>query len=562
MCRLSFSLLIMVVPVSASAGILVVNTNPKVSVPIQVDGIDRGVTPLTWPGCSKGRHQVTIDHPDYSAKPITVVCKAAGLTRATINLKSQRWTLKLSSSPSKLNVFVNEQKVCVTPCSHSGKGKQNLKIDMRSPDNLLVSLGMSSTRRIRISSGIEKAVKISIPHGFIALKRATDLGQLKINGTVTLGEEAIAIPTGRYQIVLDYDSKTRDPSRVPSWVSRKISVKRNKLIRIAPPLLRRVRPASINLSAPAQWVSVFVDGNRLTTKRLRLRPGQVELTAKLPNSFYKADWLTKTIRLTEGKRHLIVPPVVQRLPHGAVVLSEQSEYGTIKLAESSQLDTSIQSPLLSANKDGEVYLKPGQYEARLVDVPVAQRASWNTKKFTIKDGETVAIKPPNFALAPATLMVKLSPSDAQVVANNTILGPVPVEGLELPAVATRLEFRKSGYKPKRVRANLKPGKPLQLEPIVLRRLGMTDNVPGGLATTLMSGAVLAAGVGSVMYAGQLRSEYTGLWETGGNRARQEELYEQHQSIYPVAMGLISVGTLGATWVGYRLFKAPAVGIDD
>ena len=244
-------------PVSISlkplTGLLLIHTNPD-DAAVQVDGIDRGQSPLFLMDVSLGQHIVKFTKIGYLDKEIEINVKSRSPMRIDKNLSSSSAILAISSVPAGARVLLNGTDKGQTPCRLEGipAGESTLEIS---------SEGYKSfTQKIKLSAGQDESVSATLKAIRAKLKIASAPTGAKIYVDNMLRGTApveLMLDSGEHRIRADltgFDSVART-------VTLKNAEERIEELRLD------VNCGQIHVTTEPAGITVFVDGkNRGKTK--------------------------------------------------------------------------------------------------------------------------------------------------------------------------------------------------------------------------------------------------------------------------------------------------------
>ena len=114
-----------------------------------------------------GEYNLTVDNPLFEKKKLNVIIKKGESTNLNVKLESIKGFLKLESKPNNAKVFINNQKIGVTPTIFKGEGGEyNIEIKKENyetiNDKIVITNQNKVNQRDYILELIEAKIKISV----------------------------------------------------------------------------------------------------------------------------------------------------------------------------------------------------------------------------------------------------------------------------------------------------------------------------------------------------------------------------------------------------------------
>jgi hypothetical protein len=187
-------------PAPAVSGVLLVETVPP-ALPIKVDGIDRGLSPLTLQNVAPGEHDVMLANGRETlhrkvtvrgGETMSLLVTAAGTGQSSV---AAGWLT--FDAPIALQIRESGSLLGSTESDRLLIAAGNHTLDFANPD-----LGFTQRLTVNVTSGKTSAVQIKVPNGTLSLN-AQPWAQVWVDGT-RVGETPIGNlvrPIGRHEVV-------------------------------------------------------------------------------------------------------------------------------------------------------------------------------------------------------------------------------------------------------------------------------------------------------------------------------------------------------------------------
>ena len=187
-------------PAPAVSGVLLVETVPP-ALPIKVDGIDQGISPLTLQNVAPGEHDVMLAsgretlHRKVTVRggeTMSLLLTAAGTGQSSV---AAGWLT--FDAPIALQIRESGSLLGSTESDRLLIAAGNHTLDFANPD-----LGFTQRLTVNVTSGKTSAVQIKVPNGTLSLN-AQPWAQVWVDGT-RVGETPIGNlvrPIGRHEVV-------------------------------------------------------------------------------------------------------------------------------------------------------------------------------------------------------------------------------------------------------------------------------------------------------------------------------------------------------------------------
>jgi hypothetical protein len=188
---------------TATAGQLQVRTEPS-GARVSVDGVPRGISPVTVPDLTPGEHAVALESDRGSVKQIVAI--EAGITAslmvplgaATEGVPVSGWIAV--TAPADVQVFENKRLI-------GSSQSDRLMVSAGRHDVEIVNetLGYRTSRTIQVAPGKVSPIKIDFPKGTIALN-AVPWAEVWVDGE-KVGDTPIgnlSLPIGSHEIVFKH----------------------------------------------------------------------------------------------------------------------------------------------------------------------------------------------------------------------------------------------------------------------------------------------------------------------------------------------------------------------
>lgn len=392
---------------TAYAGLLVIDTDPIFPVPVFLDGVDAGITPVTITDCSPGFHRVEVRHPDFVADPKRVRC-TSGLTEITIKLADLRWNLEMSSEPSGLVAYRGKEQLCVTPCSATQRGYEAFELRVESDDGLI-----RWRKRVKPKRNRTLKVHAAIKTGYLALKSFPESGQIWVNGKVRLSTTRTQASLGTHRLELE----SLNSNYQGSWEKKTVRLRHpGQVLVIEPPVIQRAPRGYVLLgSAPLFGRLRLRGGPVLSQRALAVTPGTHWVDLIDYDKKFRVAWRSKRIRIKDDVTPFeLKPPDVM---FGYLGLSGAMPHGAIVFRGTKQ----------SLSRTG-IMLKSGSYWLDVVGYPAGLEPSWKRRKVTLaKNGARSTIDPPTFTDVRWQVDVRSRPSGLNVFIDGQSVGRTPLQ---------------------------------------------------------------------------------------------------------------------------------------